>query len=106
MGLSEMDVPPATCRKQLRQYDAAWQRFEYKRKCTLPSIMLGPIFEFLGGVYGSAGEDCIHFTRLPSATDPNDLHCWSHPVDATTSVDFTFCAAQDLLAVVTYSPDP
>ncbi|KAG2039094.1 hypothetical protein BDR03DRAFT_860704 [Suillus americanus] len=106
MGTSEMDVPPATCRKRLRQHDAAWQRFEYKQKCTLPSMMLGPIFEFLGGVYGSAGEDCIHFTRLPSATDSNDLHCWSHPVDATTSVDFTFCAAQDLLVVVAYSPDP
>ncbi|KAG2137484.1 hypothetical protein DEU56DRAFT_803852 [Suillus clintonianus] len=106
MGTSEMDELPATCRKRLRQHDAAWQRFEYKQKCTLPSVMLGRMFEFLGGVYGSAGEDCIHFTRLPSAADSNDLHCWSHPIDATTLVDFTFCAAQDLLVVVADSPNP
>lgn len=105
MGSSEMDAPPAICRKRLRQYNAAWQRFEYTRKCTLPSMMLGPLFKFSGGVYGSLGDDCIHFIRLPSATDSNELHCWSHPDDPLTSVDFTFCAAQDLLAVVAHSPD-
>lgn len=52
------------------------------------------------------GEDCVPFTRLPSATDSNDLHYWSCPVDTTTSVDFTFCAVQDLLVVVAYSLDP
>ncbi|KAG0693267.1 hypothetical protein DFH29DRAFT_407018 [Suillus ampliporus] len=105
VGTSEQEVPPATRRKRLRQHDAAWQRFEYKRKCTLPPMMLGPIYEFGGGIYASAGEECIQFARLPSASDSNDLHCWSHPVDPTTSVDFTFCAAQDLLVVVAFPPD-
>ncbi|KAG1797038.1 uncharacterized protein HD556DRAFT_269508 [Suillus plorans] len=70
--------------------------------------MLETTLELSGGVYGIVivGEDCIPFTRLPSATDFNDLHCWSCPVDTTTSVDFTFCAVQDLLVVVAYSPDP
>ncbi|KAG2078492.1 hypothetical protein BDR04DRAFT_1147182 [Suillus decipiens] len=56
MGTSEMDVPPVLCRERLRQHAAAWQRFEYKQKCTLPSTMLLPISKFLDGVYSSAGQ--------------------------------------------------
>ncbi|KAG1750358.1 uncharacterized protein EDB91DRAFT_1303280 [Suillus paluster] len=102
---SETDVPWSTRRKRLRQHDVAWQRLEYKQRCTLPSVMLGHTHELLGGIYGSAGEDCIYFARLPSACDSNYLHCWSHPFDTTISMDFTFSAAQDLLVVVAFPPD-
>ncbi|KAG0702007.1 hypothetical protein DFH29DRAFT_923376 [Suillus ampliporus] len=105
VGTSETDVPPATRRKKLRQHNTAWQRIEYKQKCTLPLSMPGFIYAFAGGIYGSVGEDCIHFTRLPSASDSGDLHCWSHPIDEMAFTNFTFCAAQDLLVVVTDSPD-
>ncbi|KAG1748309.1 uncharacterized protein EDB91DRAFT_1344869 [Suillus paluster] len=105
VGISETDVPPATRRKQLRQHDAAWQRIGYKQRCTLPSFMSGSIYEFVGGIYGSVGEDCIHFARLPSPSDSGDLYYWSQPIDIMALADFTFCAAQDLLIVVTYSPD-
>ncbi|KAG1888330.1 hypothetical protein F4604DRAFT_1716930 [Suillus subluteus] len=106
MEASEMDVPPATRRERLRQHDAAWQRFEYKQKYTLPAVMVGPLSDILGGVYGSAGsKDCIIFACMPFGTDSNDLHSWNCPVDATTLMDFTFCPAQDLLVVVALSPD-
>ncbi|KAG2140120.1 hypothetical protein DEU56DRAFT_735144 [Suillus clintonianus] len=105
VGPSETDVPPATLRKQLGLYNAAWQRAEYEWKCSLPSLMLGQIYAFGGGIYGSAGENCISFARLPSASDSGDLYYWSHPVDVPALVDFTFCAAQDLLIIVSRPPD-
>ncbi|KAG1750126.1 hypothetical protein EDB19DRAFT_1629386, partial [Suillus lakei] len=105
VGSSETDVPPATRRKRLRLHDDAWQRVEYKLKFTLPSSMLGQIYAFGGGIYGSAEENCIRFARLPAASDSCDLYQWSHPVDITTLVDVTFCAAQDLLIVVARPPD-
>ncbi|KAG1752193.1 hypothetical protein EDB19DRAFT_2035719 [Suillus lakei] len=106
VGASEMAVLPATQRKRLRQYDAAWQRFEYKQKYTLPLIMLGPVFDILGVVHCSAvtrRSECIHFASMPFGAGSNDLHSWSC---ATTSAeDFAFCPAQGLLVVVTRSPD-
>ncbi|KAG1750362.1 uncharacterized protein EDB91DRAFT_685253 [Suillus paluster] len=105
VGTSEQDVPPVTRRKRLRQYDAAWQRFQYRQRCRLPSMMLGHTHELLGGVYISVRDSRIYFARLPSASDCNDLHCWSHPIDVVTSVEFTFCAAQDLFVVAAFSAD-
>lgn len=92
VGTSDIDMPPAIRRKRLRHHDAAWQHFEYKQEYTLPLVMLETTLELSGGVYGIGivGKDCISLTRLPSATDFNDLHCWSCPVDTTTSVDFHF----------------
>ncbi|KAG1745151.1 hypothetical protein EDB19DRAFT_1958795 [Suillus lakei] len=106
VGSSETVVPPATRRTRLRQYDAAWRRFEYKQKYSLPLFesMLGSIRGPVGGIYGSGGEDCIHFARLSSASESADLRCWSHPVDGTDLVDLAFCPAQDLLIVVTSPP--
>ncbi|KAG1745156.1 hypothetical protein EDB19DRAFT_1632240 [Suillus lakei] len=109
MGSSDTDVPPVTRRKRLRLYDAARQRVEFKLKYTLPFPMLqfDHIYAFGGGIYGAVVENCFHFARLPSdASDSGDVdcHCWSHPIDVTTLVNFTFCAAQDLLIVVARSP--
>ncbi|KAG1776413.1 hypothetical protein EV702DRAFT_1110730 [Suillus placidus] len=99
MGSSEVDVPSATRRKRLRLYDAARQPVEFKLKRAPPLPMLGleHIEALKGSIYCSAGENCIHSARLPSnASDPGDLsycHGWSHPIDVTTLVDSTFCAA-------------
>ncbi|KAG1887306.1 hypothetical protein F4604DRAFT_1646062 [Suillus subluteus] len=103
VGSSEMDASPATRRKRLRLYDDAWQRVEYNLQCTFPSSMLGQIYAFWGGIYSSAGENCIRFARLPSASD--SLYYWSHPVDITTVVAVAFCAVQDLLIVVSHPSD-
>ncbi|KAG2030422.1 hypothetical protein BDR03DRAFT_987110 [Suillus americanus] len=111
MGSSEEDVPPAMRRERLRLYDAARQHVEFKLKRTLPlpTSGLARVDAFGGGIYGSAGESCIHFLRLPpDASDSGDLshsYDWNHPVDTTNLVNFTFCAAQDLLVVVARSPD-
>ncbi|KAG2134810.1 hypothetical protein DEU56DRAFT_858701 [Suillus clintonianus] len=104
-GSSETDVPTATRRKQLRLYDAARQRVDYKVKYTLSSSKQGleHVYAFGGGIYGSAAEDLIHFTRLPSASDSGDIYSWSYPVDSTTFLNFTFCVAQDLLILSTRS---
>ncbi|KAG1876399.1 hypothetical protein F4604DRAFT_1622086 [Suillus subluteus] len=110
-GSSEEDVPPAMRRERLRLHDAARQHVEFKLKRTLPLPMSGlaRVDAFGGGIYGSAGENCIHFVRLPpDASDSGDLshsHDWSHPVDTANLANFTFCAAQDLLVVVARSPD-
>ncbi|KAG1748311.1 uncharacterized protein EDB91DRAFT_1079296 [Suillus paluster] len=77
VGTSETGVPPATRLRQLRQHDAF-------------SLLVG----------GTAST-----SRLPSASDSGDLYCWSHPISGGTFEYFTFCAAQDLLVVVTSSQD-
>ncbi|KAG1752167.1 hypothetical protein EDB19DRAFT_1672301 [Suillus lakei] len=105
MGASEMGVP-ATRRKRLREHDAAWQRFQYNQKYTLPPIMLGPVFDVLGGVHCSTvsrRSESIHFASMPFGADSDDLRSWSC---ATTSMEnFAFCPVQGLLVVVTRSPD-
>ncbi|KAG1745154.1 hypothetical protein EDB19DRAFT_1692682 [Suillus lakei] len=104
VGTSETDASPATCRKRLRQQDAAWQHFEYKKNFTLHSTLLGSIHDPVGGMFGSIKGDCIYFARLPSLSDSVDLHCWNHPVDGIALLDFTFCPAQDLLVLVASPP--
>ncbi|OAX35591.1 hypothetical protein K503DRAFT_802700 [Rhizopogon vinicolor AM-OR11-026] len=106
VGTRDTDVPPITHRKQLRQREDAWQCFGYKQKCTLqPQRVSESTIHVDSGVYGSVREDRIHFARLPSVSDADDEHSWSHPIDVVPLLAFTFCPEQDLFVVVTSSPD-
>ena len=98
---TDVPLPVVACRKRLTQYNAAWQNIQYKQKRTF-HIPTSPVSRVVGGVYGAARRNHIHFERLPSALDPDDVYSWSHPVDVTTFLDFTFCPEQDLLITVHY----
>ncbi|OJA12668.1 hypothetical protein AZE42_12307 [Rhizopogon vesiculosus] len=106
VGTHDTDVPPTTHRKQLGQREDAWQCFGYKYKCTLqPQRVSESAIHVDGGVYGSVREGRIHFARLPSVSDTDDEHSWSHPISVVPLLAFTFCPEQDPFVVVTSSPD-
>jgi hypothetical protein len=102
VGTHEADVSLTTHRRRLRQHEDAWQRFEYKTKCTLQPVSA---IRVVNGVYGSVREDRIHFARLSSVSDPDHINSWSHPVDDGGWLDFTFCPEQDLFIVMTLASD-
>jgi hypothetical protein len=96
----ETDV--ITHRRQLRQHEDAWRTFGYKQKCTLQPARSTHV---VSGICSSIREDRIHFVRLLSLSDSDDVHAWSHPIDVEPLLEFTFCPQQDLFIVVTSSQD-
>ena len=101
VGTHETDVPAAIHRRQLRQQEDAWRTFSYRQKCTLEPMST---FHVVSGVYGSFRGNRFHFARLSSVSDPHGVHSWSHHIDVSPLMTYTFCPEQDLLVVVTLSP--
>ncbi|KAL1741933.1 hypothetical protein HDZ31DRAFT_44378 [Schizophyllum fasciatum] len=100
----------------LRDRERAWRalRWSARHRITLPPT--GPIYEFIGGIYGNGQEDenrvtsSISFFELPThvrgRTLPDNPRVWTHSMGALSIIDFTLDPTQDLLALVALAAPP
>ncbi|KAL1704816.1 hypothetical protein EV121DRAFT_204887 [Schizophyllum commune] len=100
----------------LRTREQAWRglRWSARHRITLPPT--GPIYEFIGGIYGNGQEDenrvtsTISFFELPTQvkgrTMPAHPRVWTHPMGTLSIVDFTLDPTHDLLALVASASPP
>ncbi|KAH7928596.1 hypothetical protein BV22DRAFT_1110357 [Leucogyrophana mollusca] len=102
---TEKELPVAARRTQLKQREAAWHKLQYRSRCDLPLPAMGPIYEFVDGIYGNYVQGKIHFVQLPSIEQPKAGSSWTHLAFEWNLVDITFSPPQDLLAIVAIAAD-